>query len=747
MQNSRSSATTAAAPAPGVNINFLLDQLNRGGQASEEAIGQSIALFVGLTGSGKSTLINYLLNVPLEPYDDDQRVTISEARLGIEENDPEKDKIKLNMQLPGSSQCISFWAPKIGHRTISQTQFPGIYHWPYGHNTGLPTCLVDTAGFADTRGEEYEFGAGLGLFLPVEAAAEMKAIVVVISVKELEARSDRLQKMCAALNGLLDEQSRDYHEASVLFVFQEPDAKTKMPARRMTRQTLQGKLRKILGDFNDYIQSEQVHGKSLSVEVSKTRIFLDFMVNHPQNVLLYDPLDAGESRTAILSFLRNARPIPKNKIKLDIDRGKKIRLEASIRPISDSFHQSYDVLRNGEATLEDRRAVVTRLQGMITQLEGELRQYSNSSNTASTTPAATSQQISALEEEVSAATGAIARYENDIRRYEVDLALVTAERNRLRDDPGQEILKEKHDYDEHAIYGTVQRGVIHEDNYSINLHDIPMSRVHCEGQKSTCDQGGAEGRFTKEALDNAQQTLFQTVYYTPANVYGWSQVSVYYQSKDTPAYKTQINSKETQIAQINQRIADAGASKAREEGNLAINRQALANLRAQRGRVNQDELRQRTTELLIQRRTDLRTAEAQLAELAPIRQRAETALISDEECRKYIALIQLSRYFSGSELLNQFIIKVREYCASSFAVNPVLRAAIASLTAQPTAAVPPVRASSTQTISTSATAPVASRAPASVSTLPAPPNVGLFGGRPSLVSNSSAAVTGARPPR
>jgi GTP-binding protein EngB required for normal cell division len=112
------------------------------------------ALFLGVTGEGKSTLINYLCGV-----------------------DYKRTKVSGVMRVtPLGSEFV-----RTGHSTTSETVYPEVIE-----SKNQPYVLVDLPGFADTRGAVEEVCAAAGICMLTKQLHSIPAILLVTSWNSLE---------------------------------------------------------------------------------------------------------------------------------------------------------------------------------------------------------------------------------------------------------------------------------------------------------------------------------------------------------------------------------------------------------------------------------------------------------------------------------------------------------------------------------------------------------------------------------
>lgn len=116
--------------------------------------GQTGALFLGMTGEGKSTLLNYLYGINYQKY----------VASGIKKVRP------LGVELV-----------KTGDSTRSETLYPQIVRFPY-----QPYVGIELPGFADTRGEIEETCAAVAISSLTTNLIALQALVLVSSWNSLE---------------------------------------------------------------------------------------------------------------------------------------------------------------------------------------------------------------------------------------------------------------------------------------------------------------------------------------------------------------------------------------------------------------------------------------------------------------------------------------------------------------------------------------------------------------------------------
>ncbi len=145
-----------AVTSTALNFDLIRELVRKGKSQADKAVDMDIVLFLGASGSGKSTAINYLAGCRMTRIvenDDDDDFTI-----GCE--DPVVD---------------------IGHGLDSETKFPKIV----APRTNEAFLFCDTAGFEDTRGDEYDVASAYTLGSVFAKANTIRAIVILIEIDDL----------------------------------------------------------------------------------------------------------------------------------------------------------------------------------------------------------------------------------------------------------------------------------------------------------------------------------------------------------------------------------------------------------------------------------------------------------------------------------------------------------------------------------------------------------------------------------
>lgn len=248
------------ARSEGARLNYSMADVTRVSTSLGFLSGKDIVLVIGNTGDGKSTLVNYLLG-----------------------------KVMRETRLPNGTlavECEDTAAARIGHGVNSETALPVAYDFSEGG-----VSLVDCPGFLDNRSMRSQIDASLSIFLATKKARRVKAVVVAIPRSALyETRGALFRDTARTLAGFVEGIEANSH--SVVFV--------------ITRNTDSGlRSEQVLRRANEILE-----GLSEDAEHDCIRQLIRAMGRG--NVIVANPLDNGDTRTAFTRFVRAARGIAKS---------------------------------------------------------------------------------------------------------------------------------------------------------------------------------------------------------------------------------------------------------------------------------------------------------------------------------------------------------------------------------------------------------------------------------------------------
>lgn len=299
-------------PNQEINVEFIQQKLDEGYHYTEETKGRDLILVIGNTGVGKSTTCNYLYGYRMKEVKYDLKPVI---------------------------ETVDETAFKIGHDVKSETLYAksivvdGICTSGDVENSNR-VCLLDCPGFLGNRNIETKVIESISTELAIRSARQVKGILILISYNVLmETRLKELRELVKIL----------------LFLFKDPIEMVKYSVFVITKKhkcipeneasdVVIGALRSL----KKHCENEAVQlRKNPDLLSSEGLIWSDYehivtyfsaVLEGKDNILFINPLDNGESRKLIFSWINNIKPRKDISKALAIDVG--IEAELQIRPIT-----------------------------------------------------------------------------------------------------------------------------------------------------------------------------------------------------------------------------------------------------------------------------------------------------------------------------------------------------------------------------------------------------------------------------
>ena len=298
----------------GINLEELQIRLSQTEAMISSSINDDIVLVVGNTGSGKSTLINYLQGRKL------QKKHFNEIDIDQTDN-------------------VDVKSPKIGHEYSAETEFPATYSVRQNYK------VCDTAGYGDTRGDVHKISAYVALNLVVKYAKNIKGIVVVVNYKAFDAgRATAIQDLLKTIRALVNGDARD----SMLFAFTRTEGVSK---------------EEILYKLNQLKNTQNID--------ENVRNMAGAILSRPDNIVLVNHFDQGQTADRILSVMDTPKVIPKSSFALSISQQEKAMVREVLSNIATDFLTKKSEIKHQNLAINNSRELIASSQQRIIDLQEE----------------------------------------------------------------------------------------------------------------------------------------------------------------------------------------------------------------------------------------------------------------------------------------------------------------------------------------------------------------------------------------
>ncbi len=489
------------------NFNVREHQMNLDMEKLEELLlestrrisaiaGKTIILLGGITGSGKSTTINSLIDVPLIEHVDDETG---------------KGTILIAPDHRGRSARIG--------GAGSETTYPDLY--PIPDRADVSIC--DTAGFFESRGIEYEICVHFSLIAAIRAARKIQALLTVTDGHSLlgpEGRGMIATKIMNKIESLIGSHPGGMQE-SVFFGFNQSIDSRRSKTETQLRASLQQKY-ELYSDsrFPREQAAARAFNKMLACQIvpvlplsrGRQMRLLERLTTAPGLEIDTSALNVfGEFQAHMVGFctIIASRLLLKHNI-LSVKNTEITECSNQIQELSQYITNLTQEMANLQAQIDapaqPDRAVETRLRNAIAKSENRITACEN--------------KIATLREKVDKLTQKNQRLKEAKHQYETDSThLETASK----------------EYDEEKLYGEVKKGVVHEDKHIITTRSAyPIADVDIDAIRGVSE--GEEGKYEEISKENGKYT---GKYTTPSHVYGRCKVTLYSEKRHTVENKHQ----------------------------------------------------------------------------------------------------------------------------------------------------------------------------------------------------------------
>lgn len=371
----------------------LLDKIKKVISNAKEAENKDLVVFIGTTGTGKSTAINFLYGLPMKKVNTGSRKKVVDV---------------------ASGEPI---AP-IGHSGVnSETLYAKIYD--KSDSSGMTFC--DCGGFMDSRGVETDIAVSLSTALTLKNARSVKLILCVEYAQMISSRGSSLREVMNLSLGRLLKKYENHSNAIMLLV---------------TKPYSQGELL-TSADVRTELQSmaEEADG---ATDITTNKLFQFITREEGKYIYVCDPTNE-ENRQELLKGIKGIGVInnPESAILPAYSADAQRQLSETMVAIATRGRRLFDEHRSFTNSISQHEAILLKLGSDISTIEERIRKIANVKE-SSTNPeevkamkeallADYKKMIAAKQEELGKLPGKITQVEQDIASINGNISQLTSE--------------------------------------------------------------------------------------------------------------------------------------------------------------------------------------------------------------------------------------------------------------------------------------------------------------------------------
>ncbi len=336
--------------------------------------GKDLIMFLGNTGAGKSTSINYFSGIPLTTV----KTAYGETRLIVDEKRRAKRKINPeHCPQIGSSLGVSETVHVQGYPIVRPPKKPE----KGGNLLDYPgTLLCDTPGFRDTRGIDYELSAKVSIEQAVRGARDIRAIVLTLPYESfLVDRASAVVKLMEDLEQrvphILDDTSLN---TSIFLLI------TKHSVHKNAETGIEDKLKQLCDEAQNQLRnSSDKESYKLAMDKQKVAIWTLLQRMKNQGRICFIDAEDKLGRKDILRSYMHAPGIPKGRFSRFLDREDILKRFSYCTQVVTGSYLDFimipflealpEKIQKTEQTVKDEKEKIRRLQEQKIKTESDIQ--------------------------------------------------------------------------------------------------------------------------------------------------------------------------------------------------------------------------------------------------------------------------------------------------------------------------------------------------------------------------------------
>jgi GTP-binding protein EngB required for normal cell division len=403
------------------------------------------------------------------------------------------------------------------------------------------------------------------------------------------------------------------------------------------------KLRTSLGiDEDSERLSEKLNVSENDRQCYDAYSMMHLMLTYEKNIFKIDPLDKGKTGQHLIQAINDGGFTDiKKYLTVVSDQKEHSSIREIIFSLASTFDKAYTDIIQGNKALKKIADDIEDSNASTNEIKKSLSLAQNYES-----------QLLALNKELDKLNDKQARLENENRSHYVTINKLDETVDKLKNDK-EKIIIHKDSYDEKVLYGTVDKGVIHQHTFEYSNEDFICKDecVNYEGINATTITEGSKEEFVK--LEFAGKKC-KIQYFTPSHVYGRATLTLFSEKRFSIENKIEIASCEGRIHYLKQEI------ETNEEELNRIQAQIKAIIDSQRAEIATKIIQQEKVVKLVEQLSEtlnFHSKEHEKLENQRKEQKIKIANAEDillKQHEKFQMVMRLRNFYS-SEIISNFV--------------------------------------------------------------------------------------------